>query len=330
MTAFNANTFAYSSYATARPDYPPSLYNLILSYHHGNYDMLLDLGCGHGTVTRALAPRFVHATGADPSEGMLKEAARMTINAGAKNINFVQGTAESIGAVKDGSVDLVVAGQAAHWFPYPPTKPNVWDEVSRVVKPGGSVAFWCYSDTLFPESSYASSILHKWAYGHGMIESGHKGMGSYWSFPGRSRVEALFGNLVLPDASQEWEDVQWVRNDRRNEYKWYIDVENVGGDIAGKDRESGVSDVDRQKVKMQKTMPIGHVKQFLRTWSAYHNWSQQHASQRPRVAGGEGDVVDWAFDEIAEQETSWKDEGYNVLVEWPVGMLLIRRKRVSS
>jgi hypothetical protein len=58
-------------------------------------------------------------------------------------IEYRVGTAEhledptaGIGAGEDG-VDLVVAGQAAHWFDYP----KVWKQLTRSVRSGGTVAF---------------------------------------------------------------------------------------------------------------------------------------------------------------------------------------------
>lgn len=41
--------------------------------------------------------------------------------------------------VEDASVDLLVCGIAAHWFPA-----TWWTEAERVVKPGGSVALFTY------------------------------------------------------------------------------------------------------------------------------------------------------------------------------------------
>lgn len=56
-------------------------------------------------------------------------------------IQYEVGTAEDLSSVGIGSgkegVDLVIAGQAAHWFDYP----KIWKEFTRCVRPGGTVAF---------------------------------------------------------------------------------------------------------------------------------------------------------------------------------------------
>ncbi|KAL9058438.1 MAG: hypothetical protein Q9162_001733 [Coniocarpon cinnabarinum] len=265
MAAFNTSTFAYNQYAQSRPDYPSSLYDLIFSYHKGGRESLVDLGCGHGTVTRALASHFNRAAGVDPSSGMLEEAQRITADSGISNVSFVQGNAESIPDIPDHSVDLVVAGQAAHWFPYPPDKPNVWDEMRRIVKAGGTVAFWGYADTLFPLDPMASALLHKWAYEKGEIEPGKEGMGSHWSFPGRARIETLYGGLPLDDTGGSWIDARWVRKDDRQSLEWFNDVEAVCGIISNPDLEKDVSDNERLKLKMERRMTVTNVKSLVAT-----------------------------------------------------------------
>lgn len=326
MAAFSSKNFAYNSYATNRPDYPPSLYNLVLAYHQGSHDSLLDLGCGHGTATRALASKFKHGTGADPSAGMLEQAERIAQNAGYDNIRWVQGTAESVPSVGDSSVDLVIAGQAAHWFPYPPQRPNVWNELGRVVKPGGTVAFWGYADGIFPESAWASDVLHRWAYGEGDRERGRPGMGPFWSFPGRARIETLYGNLMVP--TEPWGHIKWIRHDNRKSCSFYDDVQAVCGKLEGNDREANATAQDQASIKLQKKMQVKQLKEHIRTWSAYHNWKGDNADKVQRSEDGSGDVVDWMIDEIAEREHSWKDEHAEILLEWPTGILLVRRNSI--
>ena len=319
MAAFNKPNFGYISYATVRPDYPPSLYSLILGYHTGDHDCLVDLGCGHGTVTRALAPEFSQAIGADPSEGMLKEAERLSSKSFVQNTTFMTGTAESLPSIQDKSVDLVVAGQAAHWFPYP----EVWDELSRIVKPGGTVAFWGYADPIFPECAFASDVLHKWAYSKGELAPGREAMGRYWHFPGRARIETLYGNVDVPEDS--WLDVRWVEHDGRVVYPWYLDLENVVGRVEDRGREKDVTEEDRAQVRMTKVTSVGALKGFIRTWSGYHNWREAHPELQAKEDGGTGDVVDWMLDEIAARDDAWKNAEHEIHVEWPVGMLLARK-----
>jgi len=185
--------FGYSSYAAFRPVYPLHLYTTILSYHSGGRTHCLDLGCGHGVVTRALAPYFTSVTGIDPSSGMIAQAESSTPASTYPGVSYRPASAESLPFLEDGSVDMVVAGQAAHWFDYP----KLWPEMVRVVRQGGTIAFWGYGDCVFPGYPAASKILRRYAYG----ESPEL-LGPYWSRPGRDIVENKLRDIVPPEG--EW------------------------------------------------------------------------------------------------------------------------------
>lgn len=94
---------------------------------------IIDLGCGTGRFTEALAKRFdAHVTGIDPSLKMLAQARAKPAAAG---VRFVQGAGESM-PVADASADLVFASMAFHHF----TSPDlVAKECRRVLRPGGMV-----------------------------------------------------------------------------------------------------------------------------------------------------------------------------------------------
>jgi len=63
-------------------------------------------------------------------------------------VRFWEGSAERMDRVQSESVDMVVAGQSAHFFKYP----EAWEEIDRVLCPGGTVAFWSYPTLMLPES----------------------------------------------------------------------------------------------------------------------------------------------------------------------------------
>lgn len=135
------------AYARARPDYHPFLYETVINWHistGGRLDTLLDVGCGPGNAARALAPRFAHAIGLDPSEGMIATARAVGgVSSSSKPVRFEVSTAEELGGnlsppVQDSSVDLIIAANAAHWF----DMSGFWPSAARVLKPGGSVALW--------------------------------------------------------------------------------------------------------------------------------------------------------------------------------------------
>jgi trans-aconitate 3-methyltransferase len=134
-----------AKYAQSRRGYHPDLYKTIIDHHTstgGQLNSLLDVGCGPGTAAIALAPHFAHATGLDPSEGMISNA-REAVSSTSAPIRFEISTAEDLGwhlspPIEDSSVDLITASTAAHWF----DMARFWPRAARVLKPGGTVAIW--------------------------------------------------------------------------------------------------------------------------------------------------------------------------------------------
>ncbi|CAD6453043.1 cc951494-32e8-48af-a945-483ffee49ab9 [Sclerotinia trifoliorum] len=197
MATFAQKSFSATSYATFRPSYPQKLYTQILNYHRGPRTTLLDLGCGHGVISRALgsAGNFEKIWGTDPSSVMIEEAKTLSnkINANnlynkEANIEWRQASAEDLSFVEDGSLDMVVAGQAAHWFDFS----RVWGEVYRKLRRGGTVAFWGYKDNLLVDFPDATNVLDKFCYG--MDE---RFMGRFWEQPGRERLRGLYRDQVM-------------------------------------------------------------------------------------------------------------------------------------
>jgi malonyl-CoA O-methyltransferase len=94
----------------------------------------LDLGCGTGYFSRALAQRFGAADGAavDIAEGMLKHAKPL---AGAKH--FIAGDAEAL-PLRSNSRDLIFSSLALQWCG---DFAQVLSEARRVLQPGGVLAF---------------------------------------------------------------------------------------------------------------------------------------------------------------------------------------------
>lgn len=87
-----------------------------------------------------LSKMFEDVTGLDPEEGMV--AAGLQPEGEGKRIAYHVGTAEDLRAIgiADSSVDLIVAGEAAHYFEHSVT----WPELARVLRPSGTVC-WAVS-----------------------------------------------------------------------------------------------------------------------------------------------------------------------------------------
>lgn len=83
-----------------------------------------------------LASHFTNVTGIDPEDSMV--AAGLQPQSGNK-IRYAKGTAEDLPAcgLGENSIDLAVAGEAAHYF----THENSWPQLAKALKPKGSIAW---------------------------------------------------------------------------------------------------------------------------------------------------------------------------------------------
>ena len=106
-------------YATHRLSYPSALYDTVLKYHFdmgGQFNLLLDVGCGPGNATRDVALSFERAIGVDPGAAMIEAARELggKTKAG-KGIRYEVCPAEEISGVEGlekGSVDLLISAMA--------------------------------------------------------------------------------------------------------------------------------------------------------------------------------------------------------------------------
>jgi SAM-dependent methyltransferase len=121
-------------YARHRPSYPDALVDQVLvesGVRPG--ELVADVGCGTGILTRMLAARGLDVIGIDPNQDMLARA-----RASGGPARYQIGEAEATG-LPVASVALVTVAQAFHWFDVE----RALEEFHRILRPGGPVAtFW--------------------------------------------------------------------------------------------------------------------------------------------------------------------------------------------
>lgn len=161
-------------YAQARPTYPAAWFAALAALAPGR-GLAWDAGAGNGQASVGLADHFAQVIATDPSAAQLAQAAPHP------RVRYHQ-AAESAGLLADGSVDLVTVAQAVHWF----DRPKFYDEVRRVLRPGGVVALWAYElGQISPEIDAAVFRFYK-----GPINA-------YWP-PERSHIETGYRDLEFP------------------------------------------------------------------------------------------------------------------------------------
>ncbi len=119
-------------YQAFRPRYPPGLFTWLAGVAPRR-EVAVDLGCGSGQASVALAEHFREVIGLDPSA---EQVAHAEAKAG---VRYLVAPAEATG-LPGGCADLVVAAQALHWF----DQPRFHAEVERLSRPGAVCAAFTY------------------------------------------------------------------------------------------------------------------------------------------------------------------------------------------
>ena len=114
---------------------------------------VLDLGCGTGHSTLALAARAASVVGLDLTDAMLAEARRLARERGAANASFERGDAEAL-PYPDASFDVVTSRVSAHHYAHPERAVR---EAARVLQAGGRLVV---SDSVAPEDPAQDTFLN--------------------------------------------------------------------------------------------------------------------------------------------------------------------------
>lgn len=118
-----------ADYVASRPDYPRQLIDQLVPLG----PRIADVGAGTGLLTASLLERGCEVAAIEPSDAM--RAACDALVGRCPGYRSLNGTAEATG-LEPGSIDLVTAAQAFHWFDVAAARA----EFLRILSPAGQVA----------------------------------------------------------------------------------------------------------------------------------------------------------------------------------------------
>lgn len=123
-----------ADYIATRPGYPPAVLDILRTeVRLTTTTVIADIGSGTGLSAEMFLKNGNPVVGVEPNIEMRSAAERLLI--AYPQFQSIAGTAEAT-TLPDASVDLIVAGQAFHWFD--PTRART--EFQRILRPGGHVA----------------------------------------------------------------------------------------------------------------------------------------------------------------------------------------------
>ncbi len=162
---FSAHAKDYGRY---RPTYPDAVFAWLAAQAPSRH-VAWDCGTGSGQAAVALAATMERVIATDAS------AAQLTHAEPHQRVTYGVGLAEAP-ELDAGSVDLVTAAQAFHWF----DAPRFFDAAARVLKPGGVLALWTYrSARIAPavdriESDFYRNVIGQdWPMERRLVEEGY-------------------------------------------------------------------------------------------------------------------------------------------------------------
>ncbi|KAJ1927781.1 trans-aconitate methyltransferase 1 [Tieghemiomyces parasiticus] len=194
-SAFALDDFQSDVYQDNRPNYESWLTEKMIAYSlshnigrakpHGSphfFNVAVDLATGTGQMTALLSNVARQVYAMDVSVPMIAAAVPRP------NVTYSIHRAEGPWnpAIAPHSVDLVTVATAAHWF----KRPDVWQQIHRMLRPGGTLALVNYIFPGFPGRSRATAML--WA-----LADSDKYLGKYWD-QGRFDADTLLGSWDLP------------------------------------------------------------------------------------------------------------------------------------
>lgn len=121
------------NYIKYRPSYPLEIIDFLKKKNFlSKNTVIADIGSGTGILTKIFLDNGNKVYAVEPNKDMREAAENLLQNY--KNFFSIKGSAESTG-LEENSIDLIIAGQAFHWFDVRETK----SEFKRILNPNGDV-----------------------------------------------------------------------------------------------------------------------------------------------------------------------------------------------
>lgn len=147
-TPFEPRRFrsAASHYRAGRPAYAGLLIARVARFTGLNPGArVLDLGCGPGLLSEALAPSANEVIAIDPEPEMLSAVRAL----GIRNVRTILGSSRDLGP-QLGRFRLAVMGRSFHWM----DRPETLRRLDGLIEPGGGVALFGTDHPAVPENAW--------------------------------------------------------------------------------------------------------------------------------------------------------------------------------
>lgn len=153
------------NYVKYRPDYPRAIIPFLTEKCGLTPESTIaDIGCGPGISSRMFLENGNRVIGVEPNAAM--RAAAKEYLGKFPEFTVIEGTSDRT-ALADGSVDIVVAAQAFHWFDPDTTR----FEFRRILKPGGHIVL-IWNERQLDTTPFLieyEAFLVKYAYDYGSV-----------------------------------------------------------------------------------------------------------------------------------------------------------------
>jgi SAM-dependent methyltransferase len=172
-----------ADYVRYRPGYPAALIDLLRDECGLRSDhVIADIGSGTGILAKLFLENGNRVFAVEPNDGM--RLAGEEYLSGFTKFSSVNGSAENT-TLSDGCVDLVVTGQAFHWFE--PVAARA--EFARILRPGGLVVV-IWNERLLDTSPFLrgyEALLRSFAKDYAQVSE---------SYPRLAQIQAFFPHAI--------------------------------------------------------------------------------------------------------------------------------------